>query len=203
MLQAGRLHWGGLAWLTVFYLMSAIRAPYAIRNAGNAIAEARSVWTDRALLAGVGLTGVALPFIALATSWLAFADYAPPEWVTVAGIVLAVPSLVLLWCAHVDLGDNWSPSLELRRDHGLVTSGVYRHIRHPMYASIWLWSAAQSLLVHNWLGGAAIVPAFAVLYFVRTPREEAMMLDRFGAAYAAYRARTGRLLPRLIRRLES
>ena len=199
LLQAARLHWGGFAWLVAFYVMSAIRAPHVIRNAGNTIAETRGGWADRALLAGMGLTGVALPFIALATSWLSLADYAMPDWATATGVVLAVAALALLWRAHFDLGINWSPSLELRRDHGLVVLGVYHYVRHPIYVSIWLWSLAQPLLVHNWLGGAAILPAFALLYFVRVPREEAMMRDRFGATYDAYCARTGRLLPKLIR----
>lgn len=196
--RAEQNHWGGLAWLAGFYLMSAIRVPHALRNAGNAIAETRSDWTERVLLAGIAVGGVALPFIALATPWLRFADYALPDWATAVGAILVAPALWLLWRSHHDLGLNWSPSLELRRDHSLVTRGVYRYIRHPMYAGIWLWCLAQPLLIHNWLAGGAVVPAFALLYFARTPREEAMMRDRFGAIYDAYCARTGRLAPKLI-----
>lgn len=197
--RADQIHWGGLAWLAGFYLMSAIRVPYALRNAGNVIGETRSDWSERLLLAGIAVSGVALPFVALATPWLRFADYALPDWATAVGAILVAPALWLLWRAHDDLGLNWSPSLELRRDHSLVTRGVYRYIRHPMYAAIWLWCLAQPLLVHNWLGGGAVVPAFALLYVIRTPREEAMMLDRFGAIYNAYCARTGRLLPKSLR----
>lgn len=196
--RTGPLSWGGLAWLAAFYLMSAIRIPHVLRNAANVIAETRSDWTDRALLAGMAVTGVVLPFVALATPWLGFADYELPDSATAAGAVVVVPALWLLWRAHADLGANWSPSLELRRDHSLVTRGAYRHVRHPMYTAIWLWSLAQPLLVHNWLAGAAIVPAFALLYLLRAPREEAMMRGRFGAIYDAYCARTGRLLPKLL-----
>lgn len=201
--RAEQLHWGALVWLAAFYLMSAIRIPYVIRNARNLIAETRSDFADQILLAGMAVTGVVLPFLTLATRWLSFANYSLPDWTAGAGVGIVVPALVLLWRAHVDLGRNWSPSLELRRDHSLITRRVYRYIRHPMYAGIWLWSLAQPLLVHNWLGGAAIVPAFALLYFIRTPREEAMMRDRFGAIYEAYCARTGRLIPRLLRGVSS
>lgn len=84
----------------------------------------------------------------------------------------------------------------MRRDHELVTGGAYARIRHPMYASLWLWAIAQPLLLHNWIAGVLVIPAGAALYFVRTPREEAMMRDRFGSAWDTYAARTGRLLPK-------
>lgn len=66
-----------------------------------------------------------------------------------------------------------------------------------MYAAIWLFSFAQGLLLQNWLADWAAVAAFAPMYFLRTPREEAMMLEVFGTDYRDYRNETGRLLPRL------
>jgi protein-S-isoprenylcysteine O-methyltransferase Ste14 len=104
-------------------------------------------------------------------------------------------ALILLWRTHVDLGCNWSESLELRASHQLITTGVYSYVRHPMYASIWLWGLAQALLLHNFIAGFAQLVLFAPLYFIRVPREERMMLDRFGASYASYMKRTGRILP--------
>ncbi len=44
----------------------------------------------------------------------------------------------LFWRPHIGLGRNWSPSLQLREEHTLVTKGVYHSIRHPMFASMWL-----------------------------------------------------------------
>jgi protein-S-isoprenylcysteine O-methyltransferase Ste14 len=41
-----------------------------------------------------------------------------------------------------------------------------------MYASICLWCLAQGLLLENWLAGWYAFVAFALMYFVRTPREE-------------------------------
>jgi protein-S-isoprenylcysteine O-methyltransferase Ste14 len=105
-------------------------------------------------------------------------------------------SLWLFWRSHADLGQNWSVSLELRQGHQLVTQGVYRRIRHPMYASIWLWALAQGMLLENWLAGWSVVPAFAVMYLLRTPREEQMMCELFGDAYQDYMRQTGRLFPR-------
>ena len=96
-----------------------------------------------------------------------------------------------------DWRDNWSVSLEIRDGHQLVTNGVYRLIRHPMYSSFWLWGIAQGTLLQNWLAGWVFLVAFALMYFLRTPRVEEMMSERFGDEYREYKSRTGRLIPRV------
>jgi protein-S-isoprenylcysteine O-methyltransferase Ste14 len=113
------------------------------------------------------------------------------------GVVILLGSLWVFWRAHHDLGRNWSPSLEIREDHNLVTNGIYETIRHPMCASQWLWIIAQPLLLTNWIAGVGGVITFALLYFIRVPVEEKMMLAEFGEQYQAYTARTGRVLPRM------
>jgi protein-S-isoprenylcysteine O-methyltransferase Ste14 len=80
-----------------------------------------------------------------------------------------VTSLWLFRRSHADPGQNWSVGLEIREGHQLVTKGVYRHIRHPMYASIWLWAFAQEMLLQNWLAGWSVVPVFAAMYFTAHP----------------------------------
>ena len=66
-----------------------------------------------------------------------------------------------------------------------------------MYLSIFLWSICQGLMLENWLAGWSALVTFAPLYFVRTPREEALMCEHFGEDYRDYMAQTGRLIPRL------
>ena len=80
-------------------------------------------------------------------------------------------------------------------NHELVTEGIYRTVRHPMYSAFWLWAIAQALLLPNWIAGFAGLAGFAVLYFGRVAREERMMLETFGDSYRAYMARTGRVFP--------
>ena len=145
------------------------------------------------LLAFSGM--LAIPLAHLTTTMLLFANYPQPPWVGGAGAAVFISGLLLLWRSHVDLGRNWSESLELMESHRLVTNGVYRYVRHPMYAAIWLWAVGQALLLHNFIAGLSALVLFAPLYFVRVPREETMMLQHFGQAYAAYMARTRRVLP--------
>jgi protein-S-isoprenylcysteine O-methyltransferase Ste14 len=185
------------AWIAGFIGMFAIRLPHARRNTQNVISDNRHDASEKLLLFGMWMTSMLLPFITIATPFLDFAAYTLPAWTTWIGAALLVPYLWLFWRSHADLGRNWSPGLEVRADHGLVTGGVYNAIRHPMYAAIWLGALAQPLLVHNWIGGFAILPCFLAMYLIRVPREEAMMHQRFGEAWIDYTQRTGRNIPRL------
>ncbi len=188
--------WGSLVWLASFVATGLIRAPYARRTRNNEIADDRKDLSERLLLSGMFLTMMVLPLLHLATGVFDFAGYALPIWATIVGAVLQLPFLWLFWRSHADLGRNWSVSLEIHEEHSLVTEGVYARTRHPMYSAIWLAAIAQPLLIHNWIAGFLVIPAFAAMYFIRVPQEEAMMRARFGEAYDRYAARTGRVWPR-------
>jgi protein-S-isoprenylcysteine O-methyltransferase Ste14 len=66
-----------------------------------------------------------------------------------------------------------------------------------MYASEWVWGIAQALLLQNWIAGWAGLALFMPLHVARVPREEQMMVERFGEAYREYINRTGGIVPRL------
>ncbi len=187
--------WGERIWLVAYLAMFAIRLPYTRKTRSNEIEADKSDPADRAALMAVFLTMMILPLVHLGSPFLTVANFALPTWATVVGVLLLPGFLWLFWRSHADLGRNWSPGLELREGHTLVTAGVYARMRHPMYTAIWLFAIAQPLLIHNWVSGLLVVPAFAALYFLRVPKEEAMVRERFGSAYDEYAARTGRIWP--------
>lgn len=185
----------GIGWVFV----AIIRLPVRWRARTVRIIDDRKSLQERVLLALVGIGMGGLPILSICTPLLAFANYQPRPRAGWAGAVVFAAADWLLWRSHVDLGRNWSESLQLRQDHRLVTTGVYRRIRHPMYAAGWLLGIAQALLIPNAVAGGAGLASFALLYFLRSPREERMMLDRFGADYRSYMDRTGRVVPRRLR----
>lgn len=186
-----------LVFLAGLIVYVSIRGFFKQRTKVNRTVVRRAGGVEYALQ-GILFPGVLLlPLVYLFTSWLAFADYRLPAVAPLCGGLLMVGSLWLFWRSHADLGQNWSQTLEVRDGHQLITRGVYRSIRHPMYASIWLWCFAQGLMLQNWLAGWYALFAFALMYFVRTPQEENMMREFFGREYADYMERTGRVLPRL------
>jgi protein-S-isoprenylcysteine O-methyltransferase Ste14 len=207
-----RIHTWNLVYLVGLIVYIAIRGVFGGRTKGNQKLVSRASVSDRALVGAVFIGNIVLPALYLFTSWLGFADYVRCEmpatagklgcemgWLAIlpwCGAVLMVIGLWLFWRAHVDLGLNWSITLEMRKDHELIERGVYRRVRHPMYAAIFLFAIAQGLLLQNWLAGWGGFVSFAVLYLVRTPREEKMMGEFFGESYRDYMKRTGRLWPR-------
>ena len=83
-----------------------------------------------------------------------------------------------------------------RRDHFLVTGGPYRFVRHPFYGAAALFTLAMSLMAANWfllLMGMLLLS----LLVLRTSKEEANLIARFGDDYRGYMARTGRFFPRI------
>jgi protein-S-isoprenylcysteine O-methyltransferase Ste14 len=186
--------------LAGFVAYCVIRGVFQKRAKGAQKIDRRRDRTETILLFVVFVGNLLLPVIYIATPWLSFADYRLPTWTPWAGAGVMIAALWLFWRSHADLGTNWSITLEIRKDHQLITHGVYRFMRHPMYASIFLFGLAQGLMLSNWLAGWAAVLTFALMYLIRTPREERMMVEHFGESYRHYMAETGRLWPKYQRK---
>jgi protein-S-isoprenylcysteine O-methyltransferase Ste14 len=186
-----------IAFLIGFIAYLTIRGVFARRTKANQLVVRRVDALEKALLALVIPTSSLLPLLYLFTPWLAFADYRLPAIAPWCGVALMLAAIWLFWRSHADLGQNWSVTLELRKGHQLVRHGVYRSIRHPMYASIFLWSLAQGLMLQNWLAGWSAFVTFSLMYLLRTPREEQMMCEFLGQEYRDYMRVTGRLFPRI------
>ena len=173
-----------------------IRAPIDRKRRQGRISERRVTTQEQILLGLLTLGGFVVPLIYTFTNWLDFANYTLPAWAGWIGVLLSAGALFLFWRAHADLGLNWSPSLEIREKHELITRGIYGVIRHPMYASQWLLSLATPLLLQNWIAGFLNFLVFIPFYLLRVKAEEQMMLDSFGAPYQEYLQKTGGVLPK-------
>jgi protein-S-isoprenylcysteine O-methyltransferase Ste14 len=114
-------------------------------------------------------------------------------WILGLGVAVFVFGLALAVWARVYLGANWGMPRTQRSGTGLVTSGPYRWIRHPIYTGILLGALGSALAVSPyWLVALALLGAsFAYSAHV----EEHNMTVRFPDDYPAYRRRTKRLIP--------
>lgn len=121
----------------------AIRAPISSKQRKEPKSNRKITTQENVLLGLLFFAMLFVPIIYAATSWLDFANYTLPVWASWLGVVILAGAILVFWRAHADLGLNWSPSLEIREKHELITRGIYGIIRHPMYASQWLWVIAQ------------------------------------------------------------
>lgn len=173
-----------------------IRIPYIKAHQQLPIRSNRKSRLDTSLFLAVSVGGFLLPLLYVFTPLFSFADYSIPLAVGVAGVVVLTVANWVFWKSHKDLGGNWSPTLEIREDHKLVTNGIYQRIRHPMYLSIWLLVIAQAMILPNYVAGFAGLLPFGILYFQRVGKEERMMMEEFGSEYEQYLQKTGRLFPK-------
>jgi len=184
-----------IVWVVGIIAWFVIRYPFARRSRKTAVAQSRQNWLEWLLLGAAALGLFIIPLLYVATGSPLSADRLAAPGLAWLGVAVLVAALWLFRRSHADLGRGWSASLKLRETHKLVTAGIYRHIRHPMYLSFLLLGLAQLLLLPNWFaGGVGLVAAF-LMFALRVRREEAMMLDRFGAEYRDYMARSKRLIP--------
>jgi protein-S-isoprenylcysteine O-methyltransferase Ste14 len=175
-----------------------VRGHFSKRVAREPVATGRAQARDRMYYR---LTAALyfVPFVYALTPWLDFAHVRLPAGVRWTGALLAFAGVALVWWTHRSLGRHWSGILELRENHRLISSGPYRHIRHPMYTAFFMMPIGLALLTANLLVAVLQISAFTATYLARVADEEAMMLDRFGDEYRVYMRRTGRLFPRLRR----
>ncbi len=182
-----------------FVLGSIIRSYYKRRYLKQNIAKSYSTSFEFFLVVLPSIGMFFLPVIMAFTNWLSIADYQLPSWCGIIGCLIFIFSLWVLYRSHADLNQNWSPFLDIRKEHELVTDGIFRYIRHPMYAAHFGWGIAQILLLWNWIVGPSMLILMMPLYFYRINKEENMMLKHF-AEYEVYKKRTGRIFPRIMRK---
>jgi protein-S-isoprenylcysteine O-methyltransferase Ste14 len=175
-------------------VMVAIRAPHGQRSRGVPVLKSRKGTLELVLLT-IAWFAFFLPLIWVVTPVLAFADYPLRAIPFFAGALCLTLGLWLFHRSHADLGTNWSITLEVREKHRLITQGLYRRVRHPMYMALLLYAVGQALVLPNYVVGPSYAVAMGLLVALRVGPEERMMLEEFGKDYEEYMARTKRIVP--------
>jgi len=152
-----------------------------------------------ALMTMIRIGGLILwlsPFVYLINpAWMAWSKIGLPEatrWLGVGIGVLCVPGIYWLFSS---IGTGITPTSGTRKEHKLVTNGIYRYIRHPLYTFGSSMFVAFGMMADNWFIATLGVLTF-ILMAIRTPKEEANLIEKFGDEYREYMKRTGRFLPR-------
>ncbi len=189
--------WILLAGVLAMRIYSALK----VRQAGEHIMpdreavqrEGRGLFAVR-VVAGL-LLGIWLIIYAVNPAWTGVLSIPFPGWLRWAGFGLGLASLAFWIWTQVALGKQWSPQLQLRKQHQLITTGPYRRIRHPLYTAMLGYGTGLALVTASWPFVALVAVMIAWLP-VRVSREEQMMVEQFGDEYKAYMRSTGRFLPK-------
>jgi protein-S-isoprenylcysteine O-methyltransferase Ste14 len=119
---------------------------------------------------------------------------ARPRPLRMVGLFLYLSGLMVAIAGRLGLGNNWVDleDSQVLPDHAVVSSGIYRYIRHPIYTGDLLLLAGLQLALNSWLVLGVLAPALIVF---RRALVEERQLDQALPDYADYRARTKRFIP--------
>jgi protein-S-isoprenylcysteine O-methyltransferase Ste14 len=153
-----------------------------------------------AMMTIIRIGGLLLWFSPLAylinPQWMAWSKSGLPDWVRWLGVGVGVLNTFGIYWLFSSIGSGITPTSATRKEHKLVTNGIYRYIRHPLYTFGASMFITFGMMADNWFIALLGVLTFIIMA-IRTPKEEANLIEKFGDEYREYMKRTGRFLPKL------
>jgi protein-S-isoprenylcysteine O-methyltransferase Ste14 len=128
--------------------------------------------------------------------WMAWSKIGLPEPARWFGFALGLVNVGLIYWLFTSIGTGITPVSATRKEHKLVTHGIYRWVRHPLYTVGSSLYISFGLMADNWFIILLAALTFIVMA-IRTPKEEANLIEKFGDEYREYMKRTGRFLPKI------
>jgi protein-S-isoprenylcysteine O-methyltransferase Ste14 len=116
--------------------------------------------------------------------------------IIIVGLLIIIIGTFVNIKGRIDLGKNWANHIKIYKNHTLVSTGVYRLVRHPLYASlIWAFYGA-SLVYLNFIALLLNTFIFIPFMYYRAKQEEEL-LDKEFFDYNKYKRRVAMFFPKL------
>ena len=112
----------------------------------------------------------------------------------IAGLTLFVVGLTIALVAVFTLRMFYASTLVIRQEHKLITHGIYRFTRHPIYFGVLIAIMGVPVYAPS-LYGFLILSLLVPIFLNRIRMEEELLFEEFGDAYLAYRKTTSKLIP--------
>lgn len=130
--------------------------------------------------------------LVLLNSMIWFED--PLAWNQIVSWLVLILSLFLAIQGFLLLRLIGKPKGDFENTTRLVTSGLYRYIRHPLYASL-LWLGTGVFLKNISLETTTLAIINIIALVITAKLEEKEMLAKFGEEYTAYMKKTKMFIP--------
>jgi protein-S-isoprenylcysteine O-methyltransferase Ste14 len=117
--------------------------------------------------------------------------------IAVSGLLLMIAGTTLRWIAIRTLGKYFTGVVLIKNDHRLITTGLYKHLRHPAYTGALMAHLGLGLCFSNWFSLCLSSIPYLVAAFYRMRVEERALAEAFGREYVDYSKATCRLVPGL------
>jgi protein-S-isoprenylcysteine O-methyltransferase Ste14 len=179
--------------LVALAIVTLALAAAALFTRGNLSPGEREDRGNRWVLGAFGLIGLTLGYAPALSDRLDL-FVVGGEGMRWAGVALYAVGGALRIAPVFTLGKRFSGLVAIQADHRLVTDGLYRCVRNPSYLGLLVSTLGWSLAFRSWVG-VLLTALLIVPLIARMRAEEALLGKHFGEAYAAYRARSWRLIP--------
>jgi protein-S-isoprenylcysteine O-methyltransferase Ste14 len=114
-----------------------------------------------------------------------------------SGCLLALAGTALVLRSRAELGPAWSFVPKADQGTGLVTTGPYRLVRHPIYLGLALLATGEALAFGSWPALMIVLSGIVPTFAWRAHSEEKLLSGTFGERYEIYRHRTKMIIPHL------
>ena len=115
----------------------------------------------------------------------------------ITGLVLITAGILIRAIAIIILNKYFTVDVAIVSGHRLITSGMYKYVRHPSYTGSLLSFAGLGIFWCNWVSMIVIIlPVFAAFSY-RIKVEEKVLIKNFGEEYISYTEKTKKLLPKI------
>lgn len=168
----------------------------ADKDSGESISREVDGTTMMTLIRIGGLLLWISPLIYLINpQWMAWSKLGLPNLIRWLGVGVGIFCIFGIYWLFSSIGSGITPTSATRKEHKLVTNGIYRYIRHPLYSIGASLFVSFGMIADNWFIAALGIFTF-ILMAVRTPKEEANLIEKFGDEYREYMKHTGQFFPR-------
>ncbi|MDT9687399.1 isoprenylcysteine carboxylmethyltransferase family protein [Streptomyces sp. P9(2023)] len=116
----------------------------------------------------------------------------PVQW---AGLLVAVAGIAATLVAQSTMGSSWRVGVDASERTDLVTSGLFAHVRNPVFTAMVVTAAGLALMVPNVVAVLTWLTLIAAVQLQVRIVEEPYLSRLHGPDYVAYTARAGRFVP--------
>ncbi|WP_455139331.1 methyltransferase family protein [Candidatus Hodarchaeum mangrovi] len=114
------------------------------------------------------------------------------SWIGLFVYLLAAITIII---ARVNLGKQGTGTLVLRENHELITTGLYKYLRHPMYSGTLLGVIGFAFVSQSIIISSVTFILYFWIFKARLIYEEKLLEETFGDEYQKYKAVSYRLIP--------
>lgn len=143
----------------------------------------------------IGILFFINPFIMI----LAVTEVEFLEWrsdlISVVGLIFYLIGALMVLFSRYSLGKQATGTLIIREDHELITSGIYKYVRHPIYGSGMLGILGFVLVTQSIIISILTIIIYFKIFYDRARHEEKLLLEEFGTEYEEYMMKSKKFIP--------